>query len=166
MNSSPHIRKLFLTDYEDHYDRVFRYIRMRVSHEEEAQDITSDVFMSAVQHLDQYDSTKGKMIQWLMGMAKNSVVDYWRKQKPLFVERSILEQESGDINKGMIDSVDLQRILKDLSHEERALVTLHYVDGYSYEEIATMMSATEAAVRQRASRILRRLRLHHTNYEK
>ncbi len=165
MNVSQKIRRAFLTEYDQNYQRVYRYIRMRTTREEDAKDLTSDVFISAIEHLEHYDPQKGKFEQWIISIAKNRLIDHWRQRKDVLVEDEMLEQMAGDVNKGLNSRIDLKQILADIPDTDRALVTFHYVDGYSYEEIAKMLNATTSAVRQRSSRIMRRLQQEHA-YEK
>ncbi len=166
MQIAPKLQRAFLAHYDHCYGRVYRYLRMRSSHDDDAKDLTSEVFLRAIERLAQYDEAKGNFEQWLLGIAKYRLIDYWRAHKDVFTDDGMLERVAGDVNEGFVQSIDLDAILATLPDADRVLVTFHYVDGYSYEEIALMLDTTAAAARQRASRILRRLQLEHTSYEK
>ena len=56
------------------------------------------------------------------------------------------------------DTLDLDRIMQDLSEDQRILVVRHYLDGIPYAEIAQSIGRTESGVRKIVSRALRTLK--------
>jgi len=68
--------------YGEYYDKLFSFIKFRVNNSTEiAEEITNDVFVKAYNKLDTYSETEGKMSTWLYTIAKNSIIDYYRRSK-------------------------------------------------------------------------------------
>ena len=65
--------------YEESYERVVRYIFVRIGNREEAEDLASGVFLKALNSLDTYQERGLPMVAWVFRIAHNIVVDYLRK---------------------------------------------------------------------------------------
>src|SRR5947207_13608050 len=65
--------------YQAHHAHVYRYVRARVS-EEEAADLTADVFVAAVHSIGRYAGER-PLLAWLFGIARHYVADHHRKRK-------------------------------------------------------------------------------------
>ena len=65
--------------YEQYYDRIVRYIFIRINDQSEAENLGGDVFLRALQSLDSYRGRTEQMRAWLFKIAHNLVVDYLRK---------------------------------------------------------------------------------------
>jgi len=66
----------------DHYShQIYRFILMRVSHKQEAEDLTHEVFLNAWQNIDNYDYRGLPFSSWLYRIARNRVIDHYRTKK-------------------------------------------------------------------------------------
>ena len=65
--------------YEDNYERVARYIFVRIGNQHEAEDLASETFVKALRSLDSYEERGLPMAAWVFKIAHNVVVDYLRK---------------------------------------------------------------------------------------
>lgn len=149
--------------YETHVDQVHRHIYYRVSSEPDAEDLTSQVFLNAWRSIPRY-KYMGKPFQvWLLSIAHNLVVDYYRAHKSqssledvvvpsqdrddpvLSAERRIVREELGQAVLG-------------LKREQRQAVILRFVDGLEYPDIAAIMGKREGAVRVILHRALSNVR--------
>jgi len=65
---------------EDFFRRVYYYVKRYVSDHQTAEDITQDVFLGAVKGIERFDA-QYTVEQFLFGIAKNRVIDYYRKHK-------------------------------------------------------------------------------------
>src|SRR5215472_6898380 len=63
--------------YREYGDAVFRYTLRSVGNRELAEDVTSEVFLELYRNRDTVDA--GKLPAWLFTVARNRLVDYWRK---------------------------------------------------------------------------------------
>jgi RNA polymerase sigma-70 factor (ECF subfamily) len=65
---------------DDYFRRIFFFVRRYVNDHQTAEDVTQDVFLGAVRGMDNFDRTY-TLDQFLFGIAKNRVIDHFRKHK-------------------------------------------------------------------------------------
>jgi len=156
--------------YKTQMNKVYRFVFFRVGNNREtAEDLTSEIFMRALEYFDSYDSSKSSSA-WLMKIAKNCLIDYYKKQKHnVSLEEAMADDE--DFNKvdRLLFSVakenfakaglnlEIMEKLAVLSENDREIVTFHYLYGYSYLEIAQMQLMNETAVKVAAHRALKKI---------
>ena len=66
--------------YDEHFDRIYRYIYFRVNSRAEAEDLTQEVFLKALQAIGSYKWRDVPFASWLFRIAHNQVIDHSRKQ--------------------------------------------------------------------------------------
>lgn len=66
--------------YDRYFAKIYAYIRSRVSTKEEAEDITSDIFLSAIKYIANFNSKKGSFSSWLYKSAHNKIIDLYRRK--------------------------------------------------------------------------------------
>src|SRR3972149_10639406 len=71
----------FGVGYERYFDRVFRYLRSRLSDDREAEDISATVFLRAFQALGRYRERGWRFSAFLYRVARNAVVDDFRRRR-------------------------------------------------------------------------------------
>jgi RNA polymerase sigma-70 factor (ECF subfamily) len=157
---TPSFRRL----YRELSGPILRYLGSRLGNSADAEDVASEVFRKFVTRLDRYDSSRGNVQSWLFSMARSTLIDHLRRQQPMQPLDAIAETLADGCPDG------LTQVLADeearfasgllLHHppEVREMFSLHFAHGLSYREIATAMSLSEAAVKQRFARTLRALR--------
>ena len=147
-----------------HSNRVRDYIRMMVKDHDLADDILQETFIKAVQVIDdgRYADT-GKFLSWMLRIAHNKVIDYFRSQKSA---KTVNETESGynvlgtlrfadsSVEDRLISeqiALDVRRLVDHLPQEQREVVMLRYYSGLSFQEIAeqTNVSINTALGRMR-----------------
>ncbi len=158
---------------ERHTRRVRDYIRMMVKDNDVADDILQETFIKAVRFIDegQY-SDNGKFLSWILRIAHNQVIDYFRAQKQ---NRQVNESNAGynvlgtlrfaeqNIEDRMVaDQIeaDVRSLVEMLPDEQREVVMMRYFSGLSFKEIAeqTNVSINTALGRMRYALInLRRM---------
>ncbi len=161
---------LFEKMYSTQIDKVYRFVFFRVGNNREtAEDLTSEIFLRALEYFDSYDSAKSQSA-WLMTIAKNCLVDHYKKQKHnVSLETAMTDDE--DFNK--VDrllfsaakenfakvglNLEVMEKLNNLNENDREIVTFHYLYGYSYLEIAQMRGMSETAVKVAAHRALKKI---------
>lgn len=65
---------------DEYYRRIYFYVKRYVSDHQTAEDLTQDVFLGAVRGIGGFDSNY-TLDQFLFGIAKNRVIDHYRKHK-------------------------------------------------------------------------------------
>lgn len=147
-----------------HSNRVRDYIRMMVKDRDVADDILQETLIKVVRVIDEgrYADT-GKFLSWVLRIAHNQVIDYFRAQKSA---KTVNESESGynvlgtlrfadsSIEDRMISeqiATDVRRLVDHLPEEQREVVMLRYYSGLSFQEIAdqTEVSINTALGRMR-----------------
>jgi RNA polymerase sigma factor (sigma-70 family) len=132
-------------------------------------DLHSDMYVAFVEYLDQFDASRNVgflsyMFKKLAWRAFNSFVRehrirtreiLWNKEREDGVE-SI--GDSISLEDSLITAFDLEKCLSRMQTKTRALCVLHYGEGYSYGELATMERRQETTIRKMISRACREVR--------
>jgi RNA polymerase sigma-70 factor (ECF subfamily) len=131
------------------YDRalpqVYGYLAARVSDTAVAEDLTGETFLAAVRAVQQ-DKVPDLTIAWLVTVARNKLVDHWRRVAR--EERTLkLATDPGAavVDDGIDDHFDRLRtraVLAELGAHHRAALTLRYLDGLSVPECAQHLDRT------------------------
>lgn len=149
--------------YERHGAQVYRYIAYRTSRQHIAEDLTAEVFLNAWKTVDRYTERGATVRAWLLRLAHNEVVDYYRTRR----QDTPLPEHDGGMPSlpGPELAVELQttqatliRAIRQLSEEWQQLILLRFVEELSFEEIATIMGKRSGACRVMQHRALARLR--------
>ena len=134
---------------ERHARRVRDYVRMLVKDNDVADDLTQEVLIKVVKVLDEGRYTdKGRFQPWLLRIAHNRVLDYFRAQKqvktvsessvgfdilgsknfaePSIEDRLVSEQQAEEV----------RQLIELLPAEQREVVKMRYYEGLSFKEIA------------------------------
>lgn len=143
--------------YDASIDRVYSYARARLG-PSEGEDIASEVFEAALVAL-QAGKVEAVTEAWLMAVTRNKVIDRWRASERRMSKRHLLARraDDGGPDRDASDSGDRMLLALDkLSHLHRALLILHYLDGFPMREVAeqldmTLSSAQSGIARARKS---------------
>lgn len=140
---------------------VFRYILSRIGSYFEAEDITAQTFLAALEGFPAYRHN-GYFASWLFAIARNKVMDYFRRKPEL---ASLDEAESmpteGDVLQQVIKTeriTALSKLIAALPEDEQELIRLRYVAELSFAEIGHLLSQKEDTVKKSVYRLLTRLK--------
>lgn len=150
--------------YDKYVKQIYRFIYFKVSSVEEAEDLTSEVFLKAWNYL-QTKSDINSFSGLLYRIARNCIVDLYRRKggRPTLVISE--EKEYGDAGKwcqeinNKVESERVFKELKKLKQEYQEVITLRYVDELSIDEIAEITGKGRIAVRVTLHRALKRLKI-------
>lgn len=156
----------FSTFYRRHLPAVTAYFARRVADHEAAFDLTAETFAAVVLSASRFDPDRGPAAAWLLGIASHKLTDSIRRRRVESDARRRLELEPLAVSDCDLERVeamassgpDLEQLVAALPREHREAVTARVVDERSYREIAADLQCSEAVVRQRVHRGLRRLR--------
>ncbi len=132
-------------------------------------DLLSDLYIAFAEYLDQFDASRNVgflsyMFKKLLWRAFNSFVRehrfrtreiWWDEEKENRVE---VTGNSISLENSLIASLDLEKYLSHMQAKTRDLCLLHYCEGYSYSELATMERQRETTIRKVVSRACREVR--------
>lgn len=151
--------------YRRHASAITTYFRRRVPSADLAFDLTAETFASAVAGLDGFDPERGSARGWLFGIAVNESRQAWRRgqvedraRRRLALEPVVLDDEALERVEAICSDGALEAALAALPAAEAQAVTARVVEERDYAEVAAALRCSEAVVRQRVSRGLRRLR--------
>ena len=138
---------------ERHYQSVYCYCAARLRDKEAAKDCTQEVFLALVRKQEKLKDLED-IRPWLYRAADLAMQEYRRKNaKYIAVADEDLERLCETV---LPDSAeDCLREL--LTEEEYSLIRAHYLQGFSMRELAEQLAVSEDAVKQRISRIRRRI---------
>jgi RNA polymerase sigma-70 factor (ECF subfamily) len=131
---------------------------------EEAEDVTQEVFIKVFQTLKSYDAAQGSFSTWLNRVARNHLVDHYRRTRKDRLTSS-LEEELPAAEQapsphmeptGQVESRErreiLQLALDKLSPDLREAVILRDLHDLDYEEIAQVLRVPQGTVKSRINR--------------
>lgn len=155
-----------------HKNRVFAYILMVVKDKELAEDLFQDTFIKVINTIrsGQYKE-EGKFIQWVMRIAHNLIIDYFRKAKRIPIIENRDEYDVFDKVRLPVESVeemmiteqihkDVKRLIEYLPKEQKEVLVMRHYGDMSFKDIAevTNVSINTALGRMRYALInLRKL---------
>ncbi len=163
-------RESFAKLYDIYIDKIYRFIYFKVSKKEDAEDLSSQVFLKIWQYaLENKIKIGGSFQALLYKTARNLVIDHYRKDKGP-CEFSIEEKKekgweiadnSIDSEKNINQSIEIKKIeerLKSLKSEYQEVIILHYINELSIKEIADILEKNKGAVRVTIHRALKALK--------
>lgn len=153
-------KREFESFYKANIDRIYRFVFFRVQDQEIAEDLTSEVFMKALKAFERYDEKQSRSA-WIYTIAKNHLANYYRDKKDAIDIDEVafkLKGEDGREEMAKVsDQIVLGKALDELSIEERRLVTLKYLEGYSYKEMAEILDKNHSALKVATHRAMKKL---------
>jgi len=144
-------------------ERVFRYLYSRVGSAPDAEDLTSQTFLVALESLSRLRQD-GQFAPWLFTIARSKAMDSFRRKKNTASIDDVDDVEDipveNDPLSGVIQSdqaAALAKLIHALPEDERELLRLRFLAEMSFPEIAHLLQRNEAAVKKSIYRLLARL---------
>jgi RNA polymerase sigma-70 factor, ECF subfamily len=139
--------------YEVYFDRVYRYILLRVRNEAEAEDLAQQVFIKMLRSISGYKSQGVPFSSWLFRIAHNQVIDFYRQQgKKATVDIEGLQiadnrdDPQSEIEK-QVDIAELKKATKKLTAAQQEVISLRFASELSIAECAGIMGKREGAIK-------------------
>jgi RNA polymerase sigma-70 factor (ECF subfamily) len=150
--------------YDRHVRAVTAFVGSWIGEPDVVFDLVAETFARALEHRLQYDPLKGPTVAWLLGIARNLMIDSARRgqvesesRARLGMGRVELDEEQLEVIADRAD-VQLGDALASLEAFQREAVIRRVVLEESYRAIAADLRCSEQVVRKRVSRGLARLR--------
>jgi RNA polymerase sigma-70 factor, ECF subfamily len=153
----------FQAFYQENLGPIYRYVYHQVSNREEAEDLTSDIFLKAVSRIDGERSPRS-MQYWLYLIARTTIADYWRVhyRRPTRSLEALVEagwEGPADEERTAIHSASAQRaqqLLQALPEQYRKVLTCRFLLNLSIKATAVRMGVSVANVKVLQFRALKR----------
>jgi RNA polymerase sigma-70 factor (ECF subfamily) len=150
----------FATLYDRYIQRLYHYCYHRTNNVHDAEDLTAQTFLTALEALPHYRQD-GHFAAWLFTIARNKVVDFYRRTPNLHLEESMAQPFLSDLAAEAEISQrkeGLLRAIRGLTEEEQELIRLRYVAELPFTEIARSLRKSEGAAKKMLYRLLDRLK--------
>ncbi len=140
---------------------LYTFIYSRVGNRETAEDITSEVFVKALAHLDPTREERS-IVAWLYRVARNAVNDHWRGgrgARVIALEEARAARDAPpqpDLARREQTAARATALLERLPENYRMILTYRVLQGLSVAETAQRMGISEANVKVMQHRALRR----------
>lgn len=140
--------------FRRHYRQVYGFVRRRTATAEQAEDITADVFVSAVAALERLDRDGPPVVAWLYTVARRRLADEARRRARTLA----LAPPEPPPAYGVDVARAIRRGLALLPEPNRAVVVAKLIEGRAFAEIAAGLGISEGACKMRCARGIARLR--------
>lgn len=159
-------QKKFTRIYNIYVEHIYRFIYVKVSSRQIAEDLTSEVFLRAWKKMWQKED---KVIQdpkaYFYKSARNAVIDFYRTNKKEDNLSDVNNREIEDIGQNIeeqakkeSDLMIIQKGLTNLKPEYQDVIIWRYVNDLSIEEISKVLNKSKGVVRVRLHRAMKQLK--------
>jgi len=148
--------------YHRHFRRVYGYQLLRTSNVDDAQDLTSQTFMAALEGIHRFDG-RGSFTAWLMSIAHHKMAQHYRRKRP---ETDLEASENLPNSQNLPEDLayrrglmrQVQRALRQMAPDRAEAFVLRTFGGLSAVETAKVLGKSTGAVKMLAHRALKDLR--------
>jgi RNA polymerase sigma-70 factor (ECF subfamily) len=158
--------------YERHAVGIYRFIYARVGNQPDAEDLTAQVFVRAVEQLD-VERAPGQIAAWLYRVAHNATADYWRAfyRLPVIGADQVAPgwepadtvatraDEDAAVHGEARARARVEALLRRLPEQYRRVLELRFLERRSVAETALAMGISSGNARVLQYRALRRAAL-------
>ncbi|OGN98417.1 MAG: RNA polymerase subunit sigma-70 [Chloroflexi bacterium RBG_13_51_52] len=140
--------------YEENFDRIYRYIVLKIGDRTEAEDMTQQVFLNALQSISSYKFKGMPFSSWLYRIAHNQVVDYYRKKSKhatVPLDESLpIPATDGDPEHLAERKLEINEVViatRKLTAAQQEVISLRFAGELSIAEVAGVMGRSEGAIK-------------------
>ena len=150
--------------YLESYNLVYSYIRPRMACEADAQDIVAEAYLKAARSFDSFDPTRAKFSTWVITIARNCMISFFRKAHPTLALDDVSELHAPDSmhveddQDAFVNRDTALRLLAALTDEEREVVLLKYQEDMRNVDIARTLGMNASTVSTKLATALAKMR--------
>ena len=149
--------------FEEYYDKVVRYIYIRISDQPEAEDLAGEVFLKALKSMGSYRGSAEQLRFWIFKIARNIVIDHYRKmskRKTVNLDDVEIADSTNveEMAEQRLQIGELTKAMKQLTEAQREVIGLRFFAGLSSAETAQILGKSSGAVREMQCDAIQRLR--------
>jgi len=138
--------------YNQNFDRIHRYIYVKVRNQAEAEDLTQDVFIKALESIGFYKWRDLPFAAWLFKIAHNRVIDHVRKvskEKRASLDEAYAKsvEDPVQMTERNFEVYQLKEALEQLPGAQREVATLRFIAQLSIAEVAKTLGKSEGTVK-------------------
>jgi RNA polymerase sigma-70 factor (ECF subfamily) len=144
-------QEAFAQLYEEHFDKIYRYVTFKIGNKTEAEDMTQQVFLNALQSISSFKWKGIPFSAWLFRIAHNQVVDYLRSKKRTTVplDESLVSNDNNPqlLTEQKLDIEQLILATEKLTEAQRDVISLRFAGELSIAQVAKAMGKSQGAVK-------------------
>ena len=147
---------------ENTWEALYRFIYYKVQNREEAEDMTQETYVKALSYFNKGNTKIDKYISYLKIVSLNVIRDRWRKRKRhgSYINLEEVNPDETSIEDSTEASVQqdlIRNALQRLNQEQRTVIELRIIKGYTAAETAKLMNKKEGNIRVLQYRALQAL---------
>lgn len=137
---------------EKYLSSVYNFVFRLTQNAEVSEDITQDTFIKVWKQLKKYNSEKS-FRTWILSIAHNTSIDWFRKRKPLafshmftsnediHFEETLTDEEprADEIFEKKEESLRIRKVLDEISPEEKSIILFHLDEGLTFDKISDLL---------------------------
>lgn len=135
---------------ERHQSKIYGFIYSKVSDRDISNDIFQDTFMKVIRTLKTKSyNEEGKFLPWVMRIAHNLIVDYYRNNKKMPMQRdtdefsvfSVIHDNNPNIESQIIGlqiEIDLRKLIEELPEDQKEVLVMRMYQDLSFKEISDL----------------------------
>ena len=145
------------------YEPVARYIQFKIGHPQTVEDLSGEVFVRVLEGLKRGRGWRDSPQGWIMGIARNVVVDHYRKKERMAevaLNEQITAAENSDPTRQAILSErhrQLMAAIRQLTDEQRDVILMRFMEGIDIKGVAKATNKSPGAIKGLQYRALRAL---------
>jgi RNA polymerase sigma-70 factor (ECF subfamily) len=145
-------QRAFTELYEAYFDKIYRYVTIKTGDKTEAEDMTQQVFMKALESISSFKWKGVPFSAWLYRIAHNQVIDYYRRQKkrPDTLKDDALVVSDSNPQQVAERNLDIEQVMsatRKLTDSQREVISLRFSGGLSTSEVANIMGKSQGAIK-------------------
>ena len=151
-------RQAFVNAYDLYVDQIYRFIYFKVGNKEEAEDLSSAVFLKIWSYLQENNIIDSKTLRPLLyKIARNIIIDHYRKinqRENVSLDKTMeqgglidVKQDIAQRAEVMSDLMVIETKLPELKEEYREVIIMRYINELSIKEIAEILDKSKGNVR-------------------
>jgi RNA polymerase sigma-70 factor (ECF subfamily) len=132
--------------YLRYADNVYGYARSIVHNDHDAEDIVQQVFTRMLTAIKTYEQRSVPFSSWLLRIAHNMAIDHVRRRRPALSETEVSVAERHSVHENSQLRFVLRDALAELPEQQREIVVLRHLAGFSPTEIAQRLGRSEDSI--------------------
>lgn len=147
----------FIEVYDQYASDLYRFIYFKIGRQEEAQDLTSMVFLKAWNHIQNNSLTDSKTLRALVyKIARNAIIDHYRQGQAKIESLDTLENpiqiidEDQNLEKDLNNNLEMERLtnyIMQLKEEYREIIVLKFINDLELKEISAVTGKSKGNIR-------------------
>jgi len=154
--------------YKQYRGEIYNFIFNKLHNTENSEELCNDVFIKAMEKMYQYDSEKSQLKTWLYTIARNIVIDFYRKdQQDLHINvsefndvetgKEVFQFADSQTTDSIMDNAELltnvQKAIAGLKPKYQKVADLYFIADKPYNEIAELLELPLGSVKGMVNRI-------------